>query len=111
MSSSASNCLAGYRALAFRPPQGRHTSWPAQVKLYASAFGLRSTRGVQHEYHSKQTRLQQPNAGILSLARPRPLYLQHISKVETTPIARYASEASELHDEEIPTTPPFSAGP
>lgn len=107
MSSSASSCLAGYRALALRPLWGSHSGSSANLKLYASAFAVRSTPVIKHEYHSKQKSTQQPVAGARSLTRPRPLYLQQHVKAQTTAIAHYASHASEPHDEEIPTTPPF----
>jgi NAD(P) transhydrogenase len=44
------------------------------------------------------------------LCRPRPLYLQRHA-TPTTAVARYASLAADSHDEEFPTSPPFTAGP
>jgi NAD(P) transhydrogenase len=48
---------------------------------------------------------------VLALARPRPLCLQkHVQTFPGTTLSHYASLA-EPHDEEIPTSPPFTAGP
>jgi NAD(P) transhydrogenase len=103
--SAPANCIAGYR-LAART-RGSHGS----LKPYVSLFSLRSTPVLQHEFHSKQT--EQPATGIRSLARLRPLCMhQRITKVQSTAVTRYASHAAaEPHDEETPTSPPFSAGP
>lgn len=102
--STPANCIAGYR-LAVRT-RGKH----AGLKPCASFFSNRAAPALQHEFHSKH---HQPDAGIRSLARLRPLSLQQrITKVQSTAVTRYASHAAaEPHDEENPTTPPFSAGP
>ena len=99
------NCIAGYR-LAVRTRGGRHG-----LKPCASFFNLRITPVLRQESYSKH--LEQQTAGIRSLARLRPLCLQHrITKVQSTAVTRCASHAAaEPHDEEIPTSPPFSAGP
>ena len=67
---------------------------------------------IQHEYHSKHSHPQQPTTSVRSLTRPRPLHLQQHA-LQVTAIVRYASHAShasEPHEEELPTSPPFSAG-
>lgn len=99
------NSLAGYR-LAVRS-RGSHGG----LKPCASFFNLRTTPVLQHEFHYKH--FEQPAAGIRSLTRLRPLCLQkRITKVQSTAVVRYASHAAaEPHDEETPTSPPFSAGP
>lgn len=102
--SAPANCIAGYR-LAVRT-RGSHGG----LKPCASFFNVRAPPILQHAFHSKHH--QYPDAGIRSLARLRPLCLQRIPKVQSTAVTRYASHAAaEPHDEEIPTTPPFSAGP
>ncbi|KAF3052148.1 hypothetical protein E8E11_011487 [Didymella keratinophila] len=103
--SAPAHCIAGYR-LAVRM-RGSHGG----LKPCASFFSVRAAPVLQHEFHSKHH--QHPGAGIRSLARLRPLCLQQrITKVQSTAVTRYASHAAaEPHDEEIPTTPPFSAGP
>lgn len=104
--SAPSSCIAGYR-LAVRT-RGSHGG----LKPCASFFSIRAAPVLQHEFHSKYR--QQPDAGIQSLARSRPLSLQQriTNVVQSTAVTRYASHAAaEPHDEEIPTTPPFSAGP
>lgn len=61
---------------------------------------------IQHEYHS---RTPQPTTNVRGLTRALPLYLQqHVSQV--TAVARYATHAPDPHEEELPTSPPFSAG-
>ena len=99
------NCIAGYR-LAVRS-RGSHGG----LNPCASFFNLRATPVLQHEIHSKH--FEQPAAGIRSLIRLRPLCLQkRVTKVQSTAATRYASHAAaEPHDEEFPTSPPFSAGP
>ncbi len=99
-----SNCVAGYR-LAVRT-RGSHRG----LKPCASFF-LRATPAQQQGFHSKH--LDQLTGSIRNLARLRPLCLQQrVTKVQSTAVTRYASHtAAEPHDEEIPTSPPFSAGP
>lgn len=99
------NCVVGCR-LAVRT-RGSCGS----LRPYASFFNIRSTPVLQHKLHSKQA--GQPAANVGALTRLRPLCLQQrIHKVRSTAVARYASHAAaEPHDEEIPTSPPFSAGP
>lgn len=103
--SAPSNCIATHR-FAFRS-WGKHGG----LKPCASFSNLRTTSVLQHGFHAKHC--DQPAAGIRSLARLRPLCLQkRISKAQKTAATRYASHAAaEPHDEEIPTSPPFSAGP
>ncbi|KAL6166992.1 hypothetical protein ACJQWK_06444 [Exserohilum turcicum] len=101
--SSSANCLAGCRA-AFRPPRG--TGFLAALKP-----AVANTSSVfRREDRSKHTKIQAGAAGVRSLSRPLPLSLQkHVSQV--TAVAHYASHASEPHDEELPSSPPFTAGP
>lgn len=103
--SMPANCFVGCR-LAVRTRGSR-----GGLKPCVSFFNIRATPVLQHEFHSR--RLEQPAAGIRSLTRLRPLSLQQrITKLQNTAVTRYASHAAaEPHDEEIPTTPPFSAGP
>lgn len=103
--SASANCVVGYR-LAVRTRGGHGGFRPC-----ASFFKLRAIPVLQHEFHSKRT---EPSvAGIQGLSRLRPLCLrQRVTKVQSTAVTRYASHAAaEPHDEEIPTSPPFSAGP
>ncbi|KAL6710478.1 hypothetical protein ACN47E_008526 [Coniothyrium glycines] len=94
------NCWAGYKAFASRG------SLPT-LKSCASAFVLRPAPVIQQELHTKS---QPPATRFRSLTRTRPLSLQlHVSQV--TALAPYATHASDPHDEELPTTPPFTAGP
>lgn len=101
------NCISGYRIAA--RTRGTHGS----LKPRSSFFNLRVTPVLQHGFHLKQ--FEHPVAGIQSLAHLRPLNLQQrIVKVQSTAITRHASHAAAEpyeHDEEIPTSPPFSAGP
>lgn len=108
---SSSSCLAGFRALAFQP-RGSSSQLPS-LRLYASSFAFRSTPIVRQEYTTKRTKPQQSDASVRSLARPRPLQLQRrVPNLPSTAVARYATLAEEPHDdEEIPTSPPFTAGP
>jgi NAD(P) transhydrogenase len=95
-----SSCLVGCR-IAVRPR--------APLSLLSPATVFRPTPTVHQQFTTRRPQSQGSNVG---LARPRPLCLQkHVPKVPTTAIARYASQASELHDEESPTSPPFTAGP
>jgi NAD(P) transhydrogenase len=91
-------------------------AWVAGYRLAIRTRGSRcislfATHGLQHEIHTKQ--FVQPTAIIQNLHRLRPLCLQQRStKVQSTAVTRHASHAAaEPHDEEIPTSPPFSAGP
>jgi NAD(P) transhydrogenase len=89
------NCLAALRG-----------SLPTRLKL---ASTLRATPSVfRHEGRSKHTTRA---TGVRGLTRPQPLSLQqHVSQV--TAVARFAFHvASEAHDEELPSSPPFTAGP
>ncbi|KAI4642532.1 uncharacterized protein J4E78_010215 [Alternaria triticimaculans] len=102
------NCLTGRRALALRPQRG---SLLATLKQCAVTSGLKATplleRGDRSSKHTLAT------TSLRGLSRPHPpaLSLQHhVSQV--TAVARYASgQASDPHDEELPSTPPFTAGP
>jgi NAD(P) transhydrogenase len=96
--------LAGYGALAFRPQRGLL----ATLKPCASASILRSTPVLDRGDRSKHTLT---TTSLPSLSRARPLSLQkHVLQV--TAVARCASgQASEPHDEELPSQPPFTAGP
>ncbi|KAF9696750.1 hypothetical protein EKO04_005622 [Ascochyta lentis] len=97
-------CITGYgRRVAVRT-RGGHGG-------LKSCAPFLSFRALQHEIHSRC--FEQQAAVTRSLTRLRPLSLQRrITKVQSTAIARYASHAAaEPHDEETPTSPPFSAGP
>lgn len=102
------NCLTGRRALALRSQRG---SLLATLKQCAATSGLKATplleRGDRSSKHTLAT------TSLRGLSRPHPpaLSLQHhVSQV--TAVARYASgQASDPHDEELPSTPPFTAGP
>ncbi|KAI4674475.1 uncharacterized protein J4E88_008210 [Alternaria novae-zelandiae] len=102
------NCLTGRRALALHPQRG---SLLATLKQCAVTSGLKATpllgRGDRSPKHTLTT------TSLRGLSRPHPpaLSLQHhVSQV--TAVARYASgQASDPHDEELPSTPPFTAGP
>jgi NAD(P) transhydrogenase len=108
---SSSNCC--YRVAAARPRAS--CSQLPRLRLFASTStsALRPTPALRQEFDSQRINPLQGNAGVLSLARPRPLSLQrHVPSFPcaTAAVSRYASVA-EPHDEEIPTTPPFTAGP
>lgn len=98
--SSSTTCLVGCR-FARRPPNS--------PRLFTSAVVFRATPIVRHGFNTKPAHPHQPTA---RLARPRPLGLQkHVPNYPPTAVVRHASLASEPHDEEIPTSPPFTAGP
>jgi NAD(P) transhydrogenase len=100
------NCLAGSRALAFRPRRGSFLA--ASPKQCAFISGLKATRLVGGGDRSNTL----TTTSLRGLTRPHPLSLQqHVSQV--TAVARYASggQVSDPHDEELPSTPPFTAGP
>ncbi|CAN9182247.1 unnamed protein product [Alternaria alternata] len=99
------NCVAGYRVLALRPQRG---SLLATLKPCACLSTLKPTPVLGRGDGSKHTLA---TTSLRNLTRPRPLSLQqHVSHV--TAVVRYASgQASEPHDEELPNTPPFTAGP
>ena len=79
--------------------------------MSTSTAALRPTPALRHECNTNPIKPPQGHAGPLSLTRPRPLCLQrHVPSLPCTAVSRYASVA-EPHDEEIPTTPPFTAGP
>lgn len=111
---STTNYIVGCRALTLPLSRGKAGSLPASLKLYASAFAIRSASGVKRQLHSRNVQPQQSaSAGVRSLTRPRSLYLQKpLSKVQTTALVRYASHAAESRDDEaeLPTAPPFSSG-
>ena len=100
--SIAGNCLTGCRALIWRSPKS------TILKLSASIFGKVSAPVTQRELHLQS---KQPTTTLRPSTRPtrpKPLYLQpHVLQVTA---ARYAAHASELHEGELPTSPPFSAG-
>jgi NAD(P) transhydrogenase len=99
---SSANCLAGCRT-AVCPPRG-------SVLAALKPSVARLTPVFRREIRSKHTGIHFSTTGVRCLSRPLPLSLQHhVSQV--TAIARYASHASEPHDEELPTSPPFTAGP
>ncbi|KAF2714321.1 NAD(P) transhydrogenase-like protein [Pleomassaria siparia CBS 279.74] len=100
---SSTNCLVGSLG-----PRGRSSAF----RLYASTFAFRTTPIVNQEHSSRLLKPQLPAASSRSLARPRPLHVQR-RVPQTTAVARYASLAvdADPHDEEIPTSPPFTAGP
>lgn len=104
-SMTVSHCLASYRVAALRPQ-----SLPS-LRQYASTFTFRATPIVHQEVPSARFEPRQhSNASARSLCRPRPLYLQRHTPTSTA-VAQYASLAAESHDEEVYTTPPFTAGP
>jgi H+-translocating NAD(P) transhydrogenase len=103
---SSSNCLLGFRAAAFRPPRPSPS-----LSLRASTLAFRATPIVRQELDTEALQSRQPTARARSLCRPRPSYLQRYVPQSALTIARYASLASDPHDEEIPTSPPFTAGP
>jgi NAD(P) transhydrogenase len=89
---SSPKCLS----FAFRPWGG--------LRLRAQAATFSTTR-------STPLRDRQSDSSTRSLARLRPLALQnHFPSLPSTAVALYASLASDAHDEEVPTTPPFTAG-
>ncbi|KAF2267700.1 NAD(P) transhydrogenase-like protein [Lojkania enalia] len=102
---SSKNCLAGFRVAVFQPRAS--PSW----RLHASTFALRATPMVRQEFNSERLKPLQPTPSARSLCRPRPLSLQDYVPPAPSKVARYASLASDPHHEEIPTTPPFTAGP
>ncbi|OAG03291.1 NAD(P) transhydrogenase mitochondrial precursor [Paraphaeosphaeria sporulosa] len=97
---NTSSCIVGCR-VAVRPR--------ASVTLLSPAIAFRPTPIVRQEFTTRRVQPQQS----VSLAHPRPLcLLKHVPEFPTTTaVARYASVASDPHDEEIPTSPPFTAGP
>jgi NAD(P) transhydrogenase len=101
--SSPVNCLAGYR-FALRPRGSR-----GGPKVNASTFTLRLSTVFYQEFHSKHLKSLQPSAAIHGLTRQRPLSLQQYVAKSQTAVASFASVA-EPHEEELPTSPPFSAG-
>ena len=101
--SATANCLAGYR-LSLRPG-GKG------LNLKVSAFALRLSPVFHQEFHSKHPKSLQPVASTHGLTRQRPLLLQqYVPRSQGAAVASFAS-AAENHSEEIPTTPPFGAGP
>jgi NAD(P) transhydrogenase len=99
-SMNPSSCFVGCR-IAGRPR--------ATLSLRSPAVLFRPTPIVHQEFTTG--RVQSQGFGV-SLARPRPLFLQkHVPEIPSAALARYASQASEPHDEESPTSPPFTAGP
>ncbi|KAI4931871.1 uncharacterized protein J4E92_003768 [Alternaria infectoria] len=102
------NCLAGRRALALRPQRG---SLLATLKQCAATSGLKATPLLERGDRSSKHNLATTSLRGLSRPHPPALSLQHhVSQV--TAVARYASgQASDPHDEELPSTPPFTAGP
>ncbi|KAF1965628.1 PNTB-domain-containing protein [Bimuria novae-zelandiae CBS 107.79] len=98
---NSSSCLVGCRLFAGRPR--------SSLRLSTSTIVFRTTPVVRQDF---TTRRLQPQESRVSLAHPRPLCLQkHVLAVSSTAVARYASVASEPHDEEFPSSPPFTAGP
>ena len=86
-SMSSTNCLVGWRAAAVRP---RPSFCPTRPNSrFRAAF--RPTPVVQREVRLERRKPQQPIAASRS--------------------SSYASLAADPHEEEIPTTPPFTAGP
>jgi NAD(P) transhydrogenase len=103
--------MSSYRVISVRPRAS--CSQLPRLRLFAStsSSALRPTPALHQELNTKQIKPQHPNAAPLSLTRPRPLCLQkHVPTFPCTAVSRYASTA-EPHLEEIPTTPPFTAGP
>ncbi|KAF2114182.1 NAD(P) transhydrogenase mitochondrial precursor [Lophiotrema nucula] len=102
---NSTSSLVGCRVVAVRPRAS------SSLRLFASTLAFRATRQARREHSSKPLRAQRPTAGSRSLCRPRPLYLQKYVPQSPSSVARYASLASDPHDEETPTSPPFTAGP
>lgn len=103
---SSPKCLVGYYPVVACRTQSRPS-----LRLI-STLAFRGTPVVRQEFKTQRPKLQQPTASARSLCRPRPLYLQrHVPHTPSTAVARYASLASDPHDEETPTSPPFTAGP
>ena len=105
---SSSSC---YRVVAVRPRAS--CSQLPRLSLFAStSTALRPTPALHQEFTSKRTKPLQGHAGALGLTRPRPLHLQrHVPSFPCTAVSRYASLAEPHDEEEIPTSPPFTAGP
>lgn len=102
--------LVGCGAVAVRPRPS--SSQLAALRLCASILALRSTPSGSRPYNATPAAPPQLHARVLSLTSPRPLSLQkQARRLPPTAVARYASVASEPHDEESPTSPPFTAGP
>jgi NAD(P) transhydrogenase len=98
----ASKCLLGSRVVV-RP----RFSCPSR-----RTFTFRSTPVVLQGLNKEHRKPLQPTGSVQSLCRPRSLYLQkHVPRTPSTAVAHYASHASDPHNEEVPTSPPFTAGP
>ncbi|ORY18184.1 NAD(P) transhydrogenase beta subunit-domain-containing protein [Clohesyomyces aquaticus] len=107
---SSTNCLVGCRLVAFRPRAAGASSQLSTLRLHVSTLAFRPTPVVQHEFTQERLKLQRPITSARNLSRPQTLSLQwHVP--QSTAVARYASIASDPHDEELPTSPPFTAGP
>jgi NAD(P) transhydrogenase len=104
---SSSSC---YR-VAVRP-RASSSQFPRLTLFAATSTALlRPNPALRQDFHTERIRPQLKDAGALSLSRQRPLSLQkHLPTFPCTAVSRYASVA-EPHDEEFPTTPPFTAGP
>ncbi|KAF2015605.1 PNTB-domain-containing protein [Aaosphaeria arxii CBS 175.79] len=107
---NSSSYLVGCRTVTFRPQLSTSRS---NLRLIASALTIHSAPVLaRRDLSSKRHKSQQPTASPRSLCRPRPLYLQkHVQVTPPTELVRFASLAADPHDEEIPTSPPFTAGP
>ncbi|CAA9956904.1 NAD transhydrogenase mitochondrial [Pyrenophora teres f. maculata] len=108
--STPANCLGGYRALAARPSRGSFFAHLRPLCAFTSVSRLttlcddRSRHNKPHERTTVVRNITRTHPPLLSLQ-------PHVSQV--TAVARYATHAaaSEPHDEELPSTPPFTAGP
>jgi len=105
--SNPANCLVGYRALAVRPSRGSFLAplRPLSVlRLTTLCEGGHSRRSKPHKRTTVVRNITRTHPPLLSLQ-------PHVSQV--TAVARYATHAaaSEPHDEELPSTPPFNSGP
>ncbi|KAF2728327.1 NAD(P) transhydrogenase-like protein [Polyplosphaeria fusca] len=101
---STPSCLVGSRVVALRPRRSPCATLHASTRAFL-------TPSLRQEHRADSARALQSAARVRSLWRPRPLHLQRHVAQSASSIARYASLASDPHDEEIPTTPPFTAGP
>ncbi|KAF2184021.1 NAD(P) transhydrogenase-like protein [Zopfia rhizophila CBS 207.26] len=111
---SSINGLVGCRAPVLRSRAS--SSQLPSLRLRASTFAFRPAPLIHHEYRLEALKPLQPTvcAGTLCGSQPpkRLSYLQrHVPQPASTIVARFASLAADPHAEEIPTSPPFTAGP
>jgi len=78
------------------------------LRLFASTLALQAIFIVRRERRFELPLPRQPMVGSRSLCRSRLLHLQKYAPQLPSSIARYAACASDLHDEEFPTTLTFT---